>query len=111
MKVIVTYWIDEVGYPRSIERISTTAADVKKFLKARHPDSKILWFESPAAASKRTKTLNKDYLLNRDGFEYLQDLLNEDKLGYCGARIAFFESETNYTGETYYYGFQVRNLH
>lgn len=111
MKVIVSYWIDEVGYPRSIERVSTSAKDLKEYLQRVHPESRILWFDSPASASKRTAKFAKEHLLNKDGFEYLQHLVDTDQLGYCGANIAYYDPETDFTGHIYRYGFQVRNLH
>ncbi len=109
-KVIVAYWIDESGYPRSIERISTTAADMKKFLQSRHSESRIKWFDHPACAAKDYPTRDQDHWW-KDGFEYLQYLLDNDRLGIVGARIAYYDAENDYTGHVYKYGFQVRNLH
>lgn len=110
MKAIVTYWIDEQGNPRSIERISTTAADIKRFLEKVHPESRIKWFDHPAFAAKDSLTHDENRWW-KDGFEYLQYLLDNDQLGIIGARIAFYDEKTKETGHMYKYGFQVRNIH
>lgn len=110
MKVIVTYWVDESGNPKSIERISATSADVKRFLHNRHPESRIKWFDSPADAAIDGHEL-KEYSTCKNGFEYLQIHLNEDSLAYCGAQIAYYDPKTNEIGHIYKYGFQIRNIH
>lgn len=109
MKVIVAYWMDEHGNPKSIERISSTAADLHRFLKEVHPESRIKWFEEPFHAIHYPERQEEHWW--KDGFEYLQYLLDKDSLGRICALIQYYNAENNYAGHLYRYGFQVRNLH
>ena len=124
MKVIVTSWVfpHESGSdqwwdqrPKSIERISTTADDLKKFLteNCEMCGKNILFkkgFMHMQVIGTPHEVFFKDEITERydgDGFRYLQDLLDNDTLGNC---VAKQWNEGHEDGATYYL-FQVRNLH
>lgn len=109
MKVIIAYWLDEEGNPRSIERITTTAAQMRKWLRMCHPDTCIKWFEHPSGAAKNRPDHNEHWW--KDGWQYLQNCLDEDNLGIIGAQIAPIGPDGKPFGKVWKYGFQVRNLH
>lgn len=114
MKVIVAYWVKPFEYPegmgfdqrpKSIERLSTSADELRKFLHKVHAkdgDVFIQWADSVSGlCDPRLKTTHK---VGNDGFAYLQRCLDKDEIGVCAAHIIGRQGE-------YYYGFQVRNIH
>lgn len=104
MKIIVTSWFDiHTQTPYSIERVSTSAQDVMKYLKE---DSSC--FGDTIEFAEYFNELLENKLI--DGVEYLQNKIDENTLGMCFARIysSFFEKDER---EYKYFMFQVRNLH
>lgn len=114
MKVIVAYWVYpyECGdtldeRPKSIERITTSVADLKEWLcKAHALELEHTWFKfatSLYSLCPDHKYYDPEVDLDaviEDGFEWLYSKLCNDELGICFCKIG-----------NYFYGFQVRNLH
>lgn len=103
-KVIVTCWYDiNTQTPYSVERISTSVADVMEFLKENTKCfGDTIEFAEGLSGFREGKFI--------DGKGYLKNLKNWNCLGTCYARMysSFFEEDER---DYKYFMFQVRNLH